>query len=81
MGHYRLLFIDCDVDAGDGVDFDCSTDGEAINMSLDRADGRALELWSGERKILWSAPTTPRARRTTPAPSLLSARPRNYSNW
>ena len=34
-------------------DIECATDGEAINAVNDRADTRAIQLWQGERMILW----------------------------
>lgn len=53
MPLYTLRFF------GDGdepeatEEIDCATDGEAINAVNDRAEMRAVELWQGDRKILW----------------------------
>ncbi len=69
---YVLYLVDGDVRCAHGDEFECASDAEAINTALDRAGGRAMELWDGERKVLSAAATRPRVRRAAcipPAPT------------
>jgi hypothetical protein len=49
--HYRIYFM-----AGDGhiqhaLDIDCQSDEAAIQVVEDHEDGRAKELWCGQRRV------------------------------
>jgi hypothetical protein len=82
MEQYRLLFVEqSGAGGGDALEFECSTDREAINMALDRAEGRAFEVWAGERRILCSSSTDGHPRRLSAVTALLASRPRTYTNW
>jgi hypothetical protein len=53
VSHYTLRFFG-DGDESEGTEeIDCATDAEAINAVNDRAETRAVELWEGDRRILW----------------------------
>lgn len=57
MRRYTLYLFDANIRSLCGLELICASDGEAINASLDRAAGRGLELWSGERQVLSTAAT------------------------
>ena len=53
MPRYTLRFFIEGGEPGGSEEIDCADDAEAINAVNDRADSRAIELWQGERMILW----------------------------
>jgi hypothetical protein len=69
-----LYLVDGGVRCAHGDEFECASDAEAINTALDRAGGRALELWDGERKVLSAAANTSRARRAACLPPTQTGR-------
>lgn len=71
MTLYTLRFF-LDGDDPEGCEqIECADDGEAINAVNDRADSRAIELWQGDRMILWwpARRRVPSRRRGPRAPS------------
>jgi hypothetical protein len=73
MGTYCLHFFD---DAGSPTsreELDCASDAEAINESLDRAAGKAVELWCGDRKLIRWAAAPDHGRLRASAPPIQSA--------
>lgn len=63
------FFVDSDEPAA-SEEIECATDGEAINAVNDRGDSRAIQLWQGERMILWwpARPNLPTRRHRPRAP-------------
>lgn len=43
-------------------EMECASEAEAINATLDTADGRAVELWRGDRRLMWWPAVTNRVR-------------------
>ena len=63
MRSYRVYFQgpDGDVDGADA--FECGGDDEAIEIAREKADGRPMELWQQERRLIaFSAATTVQCR-------------------
>jgi len=50
MAGYRLYFL-ADEHIKHAVTFDCGSDAEAVRLVGERADGRAMELWTGARLV------------------------------
>jgi hypothetical protein len=69
---YTLRFFDDDGEPEETEEIDCASDAEAINAVNDRAETRSVELWLGERKILWWPARHPRPRRSHPRTGLSS---------
>ena len=60
MGEYKLYFINpTPRHIRDIVQFVADDDLSAIGMSEHRADGRAMELWEGERVVMVFDPQGP----------------------
>ena len=55
---YRLYRLEGDR-IREAESYECNDDAEAIVAALDRADGRAMELWEGAR-VVKKFPATPR---------------------
>ncbi len=51
MAGYRLYFLDDNGRIRDAAEFECDGDDEALVQARSRADGRAMELWSGARVV------------------------------
>jgi hypothetical protein len=51
VADYRLYFLDEAGRIQQGVDLECATDEEAIEVAEQHRDGHDLELWSGARVV------------------------------
>ena len=51
MSYYRLYYLNQHGHIRQAVDWECDGDGSALTMAEQRADGRAMELWSGDRRV------------------------------
>ena len=52
---YRLYFFDDKGRLSQAIALGCTTDDDARSASLDRADGRSMELWM-ERRVVATFP-------------------------
>ncbi len=77
MTPYTLYVFDAQGRASDFEEVFCATDAEAINTMLDRAQGRPIELWRGEQRLLSARAEGARrpglSRRARPAPPTVVA--------
>lgn len=62
---YSVQFFDGQGRQTAWEEIECASDAEAINAMLDAAAGRAVELWRGDRKLIW---WPAEAYRTRPSP-------------
>lgn len=51
MSYYRLYYLNQLGHIRQAVDWECDGDRSALAMAEQRADGRAMELWSGDRRV------------------------------
>lgn len=51
MPDYRLYFLSPDGRIRQAVELQCRDDDAAIRLAETHADGRAMELWSLERRV------------------------------
>jgi len=49
--HFRLYFMDGANHIARAMDLECGSEDEAIAVASRQADGRAMELWIGARRI------------------------------
>ena len=60
MPDYRLYYLDEVKRIRHSVEFECASDNDADRLVLERADGRAMELWSGARLVMKFLPSRQR---------------------
>jgi hypothetical protein len=51
MASYRLYFLNSEKAIAHATVFDCPSDAEAIELALEVADGRPMELWNLARFV------------------------------
>ena len=51
MAYYRFYFLDHQEHIRRALDVQCKDDVDAIEQAIQRLDGRALEIWQGERPV------------------------------
>ncbi|MGZ3272590.1 MAG: hypothetical protein ACXU8Z_02405 [Caulobacteraceae bacterium] len=57
MPGYRLYFFDDNGRLSQTIALGCTTQDDAMSASLDRADGRSMELWH-ERRVVATFPAS-----------------------
>jgi hypothetical protein len=51
MTLYRLFFRNCETGIVGAVDLQCDTDEQAVAEARERADGREVMIWHGDRWV------------------------------
>jgi len=51
MHGYRLYFLDADGHIQHRLEFECGSDGEALELVKKHLDGRSVELWREAKRI------------------------------
>ena len=51
MSYYRLYYLNQHGHIRHAVDWECADDPSALSIVGKHVDGRAMELWSGERRV------------------------------